>query len=104
MVRRIENPSVDDLGQGGVVLTGAEFEDFLDVLVRNGADDTVIAAMRLHGFFAPIRRDPSFEWAFKAYGMQSDIKIMAICREDSLEGMKTYITFLCREGSWPKGD
>ena len=102
MARRIENPAVDDLGQGGVVLTDAEFEDFLGVLTRNGADDQVIGLMREHGFFAPILRGPAFEWAFKTYGMQADIKVMTICREDGLEGMKKYILFKCREGSWPE--
>lgn len=101
MAKRIENPTVDDLGIGGVVLNETEFEDFLDVLSRAG-DERQVSLIREHGFFAPIRRTAGFEWAFKAYGMQSDITVMAVCREDSLEAMKSFIAFQYQEGSWPE--
>jgi hypothetical protein len=101
MASRIENPNADDLGQGGVALTETEFEEFLDALALRGADPQMIDVMRDKGFFAPIERLPVFEWAFKAYKMQDDIKVLAVCRDDKIEAMRNYIIFLCREGTWP---
>ena len=102
MAWRIENPDVDELGgDGGVMLTAAEFEQLLDFLGRNGIEKRQIAMMRDCGFVAGLERGSAFDWAFDAYQMQSDVRVLSICREDSLEAMRKYIIFCCREGSWP---
>ena len=103
MARRIENPNADDLGQGGVELSEQEYEDLLAILASNGVPENQIDLARTAGFIAPIQRE-GLESLFEMYHMQSDVKVMAVCREGRFELMRDYILFSMREGSWPDKD
>jgi len=102
MAKRIENPAADDLGRGGIEFNHDEYESLLEFLANNGIEESKIAMMRECGFIAPILRSPAFEWAFELCKMQSDVTVLAICREGHFEAMRDYILFRCREGSWPE--
>jgi hypothetical protein len=100
MAKRIENPSADDLGEAGIELNDEEFEVFLAVLGKGGLNPSDLATIRQMGFFAPIRR-AGFEGIFQAFKVQSDVQVLAVCREGCLDAMQGFIISMCRDGTWP---
>ena len=100
MPRRFENPDVGDLVPGCIVLSDNEFEKFLRILELTFGNVQQIVEMRQVGFFAPIERNPGTDWIFKTYGLPSDLKVMAVCREDSVDRMKDFISLHLGDVSW----
>jgi hypothetical protein len=104
MAKRIENPDVDDLGQGGVELSAVEFDSLLKYLDTCGVHQDTISLARDTGFIAPLVRSSGTQQIFEWLKMQSDVTVLSICRDGSLVGMKAYIQFLYDEGTWPTPD
>jgi hypothetical protein len=101
MAKRIENPNADDLGEGGIELSEAEFDQFLKLLEESGAGEGALTAIRDAGFVAPLVRSEANDWAFEFCRMQADIQVLSICREGQFEAMRDFILFRIRHGHWP---
>lgn len=101
MAMRIVNPNADDLGHAGFVFSAAEFDALLAFLEKSGIPENQIGMVRNCGFIGPIERNPGFEWLFQVCKVQADVRVLALCREGSLDAMKRYISFRFQEGTFP---
>jgi hypothetical protein len=102
MARRIDNLGVDGSDLGGVELTPAEFEQFIAVMERSGVGNDVLEATRNAGFAVPLTRSRETESVFQFCQIPPTQKVLAICREGSLEDMKVFVAVMVRVGDWPK--
>jgi hypothetical protein len=100
-MKRIENPDVDDLGQGAVELTHDEYEQFLLMLRKRGLPTASATRVRRYGFVS-LRRTPGMDNLFQQYGMQEDVQVIAICREGRLDAMRTFIATDAGKSEWPE--